>query len=111
MVVDDFNLFGISSGPNEADAPLVIDADAVLTLTVAREGFEPVAGRKLQKIELHGGVEQLKSGQRPFLDVGRQPPGAGAFPKAGRFGAGEALDHTAKLAPTGLSVKRIVGVL
>jgi len=31
VLVDDFNVVGISASPHEADAPLTIDPDAVLT--------------------------------------------------------------------------------
>src|SRR5258708_6072470 len=59
MIVGYFHLFGVGSGPDETDAPLVVDADAVLAGAVASQRFEPVAGRKSQERELHRGVDQL----------------------------------------------------
>jgi len=35
MVVDDFDILGISANPAKADAPLVVDANTVLSLSVA----------------------------------------------------------------------------
>jgi hypothetical protein len=35
VVIDDFYIMGIAVGPGEADPPLVVDANAVLTLTIA----------------------------------------------------------------------------
>jgi hypothetical protein len=32
VVVDDFDLVGIAVSPNEADTPLIIDADRMLTV-------------------------------------------------------------------------------
>jgi hypothetical protein len=42
VIVDDFNVRRALLGPNETDAVLVIDADAVLSLAVALECFEMV---------------------------------------------------------------------
>ena len=45
MVVDDFNFIRIAFFPGEADAPLLIDADAMLSSSVSRESFEVIVGR------------------------------------------------------------------
>ncbi len=45
MVVDDFDLPGISIPPFKADSPLIVDPDAPLALTIATEFFEAVSGR------------------------------------------------------------------
>lgn len=47
MVINDLNVFGAVSSlrPLEADAPLLIDPNAVLALPVARQGPQPVAGQ------------------------------------------------------------------
>lgn len=42
MIVAEFNIMGIAILPNEADAPLVIDADAVLAGPVVFLGFQAV---------------------------------------------------------------------
>jgi hypothetical protein len=43
VVVDDLDLLRARLGPDEADPPLVVDADAVLTGTISLERFQPVA--------------------------------------------------------------------
>lgn len=48
VVVHDLNVVGITVLPDEADAPLVIDANAVLAPAIALEGLKRVAGRGLQ---------------------------------------------------------------
>jgi len=40
-----FHSFGPSLCPTKADTPLVVDADAVLTFSVALESFQLVAWR------------------------------------------------------------------
>jgi hypothetical protein len=48
VIIDDLHLVGIAVIPDEADAPLVVDADAVLSFAVALECFESVAGGDLR---------------------------------------------------------------
>lgn len=43
MVIDDLDVIGVAVAPHKADSPLVIDPDAVLTLSVAVQGLQPVA--------------------------------------------------------------------
>ncbi len=45
MVIDDCNLFGIRSGPYEADPPLVIDTYGIPAGTATFECFEAIARR------------------------------------------------------------------
>ena len=45
VVVDDLDVERIGGAPDEADAPLVVDADAVLSGPVALERLEAIAGR------------------------------------------------------------------
>lgn len=45
MVVDYFNFVGIAVFPDEADAPLLIDTDAMLSFAISRESFEVITGR------------------------------------------------------------------
>jgi epsilon-lactone hydrolase len=48
MIVYNFDAIGPSFGPNEADAPLVVDANAELSLPVGPQRLKPVAGRRAQ---------------------------------------------------------------
>ena len=60
MVVDYFNVDGMFLIPLETHTPLVIDADAVLFLAIARQVFlndSPVESEDLVRIQPHlGGV-------------------------------------------------------
>jgi hypothetical protein len=51
MIVNDLNVAGIAASPKEAYTPLIIDADAVLTLTVALQCFQPVPWRNHQILQ------------------------------------------------------------
>jgi hypothetical protein len=63
--VHDLNVVGIAASPDEADAPLVIDANTVLAPAIALEGYQLVAGRGLQvfKDASPMQIEQLPAGR------------------------------------------------
>lgn len=69
VIVDNLYLGGFAVFPDETDAPLVVDADTVLTLAVALERFEPVAGRRPQIVQFHCLMqkEQLTTATRSIL--------------------------------------------
>jgi hypothetical protein len=48
MIINNFNFVCISIYPPETDAPLPIDANAVLPSTIAIQRFQPVAGDRRQ---------------------------------------------------------------
>jgi hypothetical protein len=72
VVVNDLHLLWPSIAPPKADPPLVIDSDAVLTGTIALQGFEPIAWRDSKVIERLSGshVTQLPQCNRvdPRID-------------------------------------------
>jgi hypothetical protein len=68
VAVDDFDIGRTLLGPREADAPLIIDADRVLTASVSRERFETVRRRRAQVTEVTRMVEHVKLSQCLFLD-------------------------------------------
>ena len=57
VIVDDFDTVGTSCRPDEADAPLPIDADAVLPCAVAFQGLQ-LAIRRHGEILQHLGIVQ-----------------------------------------------------
>lgn len=67
MIIYDFNLVGITIGPDETDSPLIIDANAVLPLPTPLQSFQPIPRRNPQILKYLGPVEnqQFSSGD-PF---------------------------------------------
>jgi len=51
MVVDNFDLVGVTIAPAKANPPLAVDANAVLTSSIASQYFQTVAGRAAQVVE------------------------------------------------------------
>jgi len=66
VVVDDFDGVRVPIFPDEADAPLVIDADAMLALPLPLESFERLPGgtRKSSKTAAAESCVSLRSAVR-----------------------------------------------
>ena len=93
MVIGYFNVKGILTEPAEAEAPLVVDADAILAEAIGTQSLEAIAGRQAHDVELIGGVELEKFAAGGALDVWRQAARRDAGKDFFRLGVGEALDH------------------
>src|SRR5437870_117287 len=76
VIVDDLHVGGsaVAFRPFEADPPLIIDPDAVLTLSISAQRFEPVPGqrreipqrrRRLETVQLQLG-RTLNAGKPPY---------------------------------------------
>lgn len=63
VVVDDFHVMRCAIAPDKAHTPLVVDADAVLPLPVALEGFEPVRGGNAQVVQAYRRIEHVELAQ------------------------------------------------
>jgi hypothetical protein len=67
VVVDNLNRVGLAIAPLETDTELIVDANRILSCTIALESFESIAGRQSQRINSCRGIElvQLASGYIP----------------------------------------------
>ena len=57
MVVDDLHIVGISVTPDKADAPLIVDANAVLPSAVTFERFQVITRGRGQITKLRGNIQ------------------------------------------------------
>lgn len=73
MVVGYLDRMGVTSTPLETNAPLVIDADAVLTGPVALQLLKPVAGRFSEVFQRVGRVQDQEFSQRRERQLARDP--------------------------------------
>ena len=66
MVVHDFDVFGSSRCPSKAEAELLIDSDAVLTLSVSFQRLEAVSWRNAEILQAPSDLElsELPTGDR-----------------------------------------------
>ena len=101
MVIHDFQPLRVCAPPNEANPPLVIDADAVLAGPVAFQGFQPVARRRKQIAQHPRPVQILQLAPRGVLNIRRQLAGAFAPEDALRLAARESRNHKSMLSHYG----------
>jgi hypothetical protein len=57
VIVCHFNIVGIALHEPEADAPLVVDGDRMLSFSVSAEFVEPIARRNPKVIQTRGQIE------------------------------------------------------
>src|ERR1700722_1393607 len=60
VVVDDFHVPCRAFAPFEANPPLIVDADTLLSAPVTVQSFEAIARRQAQIVELFSGVDGEK---------------------------------------------------
>src|SRR5579859_2348632 len=58
MIIGNFDLVRVALAPNEANAKLVVDADAMLSASVTPQLLQTVAGRAAKIVQRHRRVQQ-----------------------------------------------------
>ncbi len=92
MIVGDFHLVGIAITPLEADPPLIIDSNTVLSLPVSPECFQPVSWRGSEISKFRSRVQLPQFPPRNPFDADKAPD---PFPRVEPFRLcrPERLDH------------------
>src|SRR5271166_5425826 len=93
VIVGDLYVVRIALAPREADAVLVIDANAVLPFAIASEPLQSVAGRQRQVAQRSSRVQHLQFPKRGFVKACRNATAAFFVPKSLRLGIPESLNH------------------
>jgi hypothetical protein len=88
VVISYFNALRSRLGPYKAHAPLVVNADTVLTCPITGQCFQVIAWRRFQVTKLRSIVQHLEFSLRYALNVS-EPPGAFPFEKRSSVGAPE----------------------
>ena len=96
VVVDNLNVLRAGGRPYEADAVLVVDADAVLALAVTNQGFKTVAGRHSEITDLVGRVEHQKLLERSIAEFRTVLLDSASVEQLLCVLVGERLDHKPK---------------
>ena len=96
-----------AAGPAEADAELVVDPDAMLTLSVADEPFKPVAGWNTKVFEANRGIELPEFSEGNALNASSESPYGKALKKALSVLVSEAPDHCLIITQRVMSIKQI----
>ncbi len=94
VIVNDFNLVGVSVLPDEAQPIAVVDADAVLSFTVAAQFLQAVARRDAQIFQAGCGVQDEQFAQGRALQLGGQVRMTLPLEQVFRVAVVKGLDHT-----------------
>ena len=97
MVINNFNGVRLAFFPGKADAPLIVNAYAVLPCPIAFQGFQAIAGRHPHIIQGFSAMKLQQLAERSALDVRGQPARSLAFPNLFRLFIAETLNHFSKL--------------
>ncbi len=76
MIIHDLHFVGATLGPYETDAPLLVDPDAVLSLSVTSKQLQAITGNCLQVRQRGRAVNHLKFSHRCPLEAlkAQHPP-------------------------------------
>ena len=107
MVIDDLDFVRVAAFPPKADAPLVVDANAVLTRAIAFQLFQPVARRQPKVLQLNRDVDESELAEHGAPEVGRKPPDGLAAPESLGVSVREALDHPGIITRRVITRKRV----
>ncbi len=106
MVIYNLCLVRMTALPPRADAPLVVDSNAVLALPVSLEGLQVVAGRHSHLPHLGGRVEGEELPSRAPLNRRREPADQFSLEQPISLCARKAQNHRDILTPCVNSVKQ-----
>jgi hypothetical protein len=91
--VDDLDIVRVPGPPTEADPPLVIDANAVLSGTITKQLFEAIARWRPEILHLLCRVKDEQFAEHDLQQRRRISPHPLARKQALRVTVSEALDH------------------
>jgi hypothetical protein len=94
MVVHDLHIAWACLAPYEANAPLIVYPNAVLSRSIALQGLQPIAWRNAKVGQNTSLVEHAQLSQGDGLNVRGKPPAPPPRPYQFRFRIGEASDHS-----------------
>ena len=93
MIVDDLDVVRIGSEPAEADAPLVVDSDAVLAIPVPREFLKAIGWRDTEVEEAGSGIKHDEFAKGNSLKVRRHSANPLQFEQSLGVGVAKAANH------------------
>ncbi len=93
MVIDNFDIEGMSALEPETNPPLAIDANAPLPSTITSEFFELIGRWQAQILDPGRGMKLSQTHGSPFQNFRRQTTGLPGGEEAFCFSVSERLDH------------------
>lgn len=93
VIVNNFNLVGVSVFPDEAQAVTVVNANAVLSFTVAMQFLQAVSGGNAQIVQIGSGIQDEQFPQGNSLQIRREVRMALSFEQVFCVTVVKGLDH------------------
>jgi len=93
VVILDLHVLSASFGPAKANAPLIVDPNAVLASPIAFECLQPVAWWHSKSIQRRSSIEQVQLAIRGFMDAWVQSLRRLSTPDLLGVAVGERSDH------------------
>jgi len=93
MIVYNLYLLCVACPPNEADSPLIIDPDAVLTFPISLQCFKSIRGRQTKIFQSDGSIYRIELHERALLNIGREFPREPPMEDSLGVPTAERLDH------------------
>jgi hypothetical protein len=93
VVIDDFNVEGVSFNETEAEPPWLVDANAPLTHATTLQRLQAIRRRRPQILDGGNSVQSVDLRQGAELNIEWQPPGLFRGKQPLRFLVGEVPYH------------------
>ena len=110
MIIDNLHFEGMTFPPGEADPPLVVDPNRVLSHAIPTQGLQMITWRRGQNLQLRGSVKLEEFAQRNSFE-GPEPLALLVMEKVFRFLRTKTPDHLWSILRITLYVKRRLGDL
>ncbi len=107
MIVRNFNLVRISCAPFKANAPLVIDANTVLSRAIHRKFLKAVARWHAEIIELFGRIQDGQFTPSDAVQRGRKASRELTLKEQFSFSIPKALYHTNEIIACGVIIVKL----
>jgi hypothetical protein len=72
MVINDLNTLRMALSPEKANSPLVVDASAVLSLSIPLERFKPIRSRQSKIFQSDSCINRVELHKCPPLNLARE---------------------------------------
>jgi len=93
VVIDDLNVVGVVADPAEADPPLVVDTDAVLTETIRGKLLQMIRRRHSEVSQTGRGIEHQQFTKGDSVKIRRHSPDPFASEQSLGVGVAKAPNH------------------
>jgi hypothetical protein len=93
VIVRDLDVVGVSFAPDEADAPLIVDPDAVLTRPISPKSFQTIARRHFKILERGRRIQDPQLSKTHSRHIRTEPPDRMPLEEPSGILVSKALDH------------------